>query len=134
MTLSFTGYRKPFEIKSSLWTAFEQDQIRDMARKCGFENLLEDYLADPAAFRHAMEEWEMLYTELVDVVDEQGKVLYQMYFFDFGTAFVYVAGTVNEAAAACQHSLDISRDDLFRALGEAYARSEPRIEQRICFR
>ncbi len=109
--LIFTNYRK--FTKDSKMTAVEREQIDSLV-----------------AYSDNTEE----IVELVDVVDESGKVLYQFYFWDYGCSRILAAGTTNEIGYTSQHSIDGCDDpDLWLALGEAYKNADPPIEQSIDF-
>ena len=73
--------------------------------------------------------------ELVDVVDEEDTAVFQFYFFDYGTAFLFEAGTTDPVGAACQHGFELEDEDedVTLALEAAYKEASPPIEQKIEF-
>jgi hypothetical protein len=131
--LFFRNLRKPFETDSTGWTPSERAQIEAMAARCRWSDLLADWERSPSEFRFKMEEWEMLYTELADVVDETGEAVFQVYFFDFGTGFLFHSGTDEVAGSACQHYFRCGDAVLAEGLAEAYAQCVPPVEQRMTF-
>jgi len=81
-----------------------------------------------------MDEFDDYFIEAVDVVDERGRLLYQAYFGGIGGMLVYRAGTEELVATAAQHSIDRCEDqDLWAALGRAYATASPPIQETISF-
>ena len=118
MKLSFTGYAVLGE--SSDLTDAQREQIEA-------EGIFED----------AMETAEDgdIAVEYVDVVDESGEVRYQGYFWPFGSAVFFPAGSATMVADAVQHSFHRCEDlDLWKALGDAYARANPKIRESISFK
>lgn len=118
MKLSFTGY-KVLTSKSELTDA----QRAQIATEGIFDDAWETTEEDDIA------------VEYVDIVDESGTVRYQGYFWPFGSAVFFPAGEDEFAADAVQHSFHRCEDlDLWAALGDAYARADPKITETISFK
>lgn len=125
MKLQFINYRRPsgpadmkdFEKKQILFDLHRDGLPEDI------DGTLEEFL----------EEGEISGLELVDVADESGKILYQAWFYDFGTAMFFENQTLNEVGGACQHGVDCNDEDLHEAMKIAYKNAKPKIEQMMQF-
>jgi hypothetical protein len=139
MKLTFTNYRRPFHAGTSTWSEADTKQIEDVCTKCDFVDRLEEFRATPGLDATGDDGYDLLEDlvgmEIVDVVDDAGATLYQILFFDFGTAYMFKAGTTEELGGASQHAfeLDESNDVLYAAVGEAYKAANPKIEQMMDF-
>lgn len=135
MKLEFKNYRRPFQrdpLAVSI-DAKDRPQIEDICQKESWAELLAEMETKPTA--DLAEEFFLIGVELVDVVDESGVPVYQIYFFDFGTAYIYEAGTTNEVGGASQHYLEMNDGDekVVAAIADAYKNADPAIEQVIDF-
>lgn len=112
--LRFVNHRRPLRAVARLGKV-ESAQIRKLAWQNGARKTLAALAKD--------DDWKSI--ELVDVVDENGVVKYQLYVWPYGCGAVFEAGTRNEIGSIVQHSYDPRLGDLplRRALAAAYASS-----------
>ena len=134
MELRFIGYRRPFQVDFETWSASDREQLEDICHAEGFVEFLRAYAAKSSDLS-AFDDCELRAAELVDVVAEDGAAVYNLYFWDYGTAFLYAAGTTEQLGGACQHGFELEDEDedVMQALGVAYAAADPPIEQKIEF-
>lgn len=141
MKLRFANYRRPLLAPPADWTASDRAQIDDIVQKESLEAYMEDLQAnglpdDPDELEDLREEFNLVYDEVVDVIDEANTTRFQIHFFDYGTAYLFEAGTTNELGGGSQHSFELNDPDpaLMQALGDAYAAADPKIEQAMSFK
>lgn len=118
MKLSFTGYR----------VLSEESELTDVQRaQIEAEGIFDDA-------QETAEEGDIA-VEYVDIVDESGTTRYQGYFWPFGSAVFFPAGEAKMVADAVQHSFHRCEDlELWAALGDAYARADPKLNESISFK
>lgn len=148
MTLRYSNYHRPLATPDSSWPASERAQIEAICAREGWEELLSEFTALEMEQRLALlegeaddvspelEEWEFSRCEAVDVVDaESGEPVLQVYFFDFGTAYAFKAGTTEDAGGAAQHSFELSPEFAHHltALKDAHLAASPKVEQMMRF-
>lgn len=139
MQLSFSNYRRPFEAGMKTWSDSDKSQIEDVCAKCDFAYRLDDLRANPDIDPTSDDGLDMLEElagmEIVDVVDESGATLYQILFFDYGTAYMFKAGTTEELGGASQHGFELNapNDALYAAIAKAYESADPAIQQMMDF-
>jgi len=125
MNLSFINYRCPKD--PSEMEDFEKKQILfDLHRKGlpkDIDGTLNKFLASG----------EISGLELVDVINEKNEILYQAWFYDFGTAMFFENETLVEVGGACQHYVECDDPKLKSALKIAYENASPKIKQGMDF-
>lgn len=126
MNLSFVNYRCPKN--ASEMKDFEKKQILfDLHR----DGLPEDI---DGTLNELIEYEEISGLELVDVFDvDAQKVLYQAWFFDFGTAMFFENETLVEVGGACQHIVECNDNDFHQAMKNGYENANPKINQMMKF-
>ncbi len=118
MTLKFANYT----------VLTESSQLTDVQKaQVAAEGIFDD------AWETAEE--DSIAVEYVDIVDESDAVVYQAYFWPFGSAVFFDAETTTMVADAVQHSIHRCSDlDLWAKLGNAYESADPKILEMISFK
>ena len=125
MKLTFINYRQ-FEEASEMKEFEKRQALFDLHRDGLPENLDE-------TLNEFLEEGEISGLELVDVINENKEIVYQAWFYDFGTALFFKNETLIEVGGACQHGPECETEELYEAFKEAYNNASPKIEQGIDF-
>jgi len=125
MKLTFINYRQ-FESASEMKEFEKRQALFDLHRDGLPENLDE-------TLDEFIEEGEISGLELVDVIDESGKIVYQAWFYDFGTAMFFENETLIEVGGACQHGPHCDSNEVYAAFKEAYENANPKIDQGMDF-
>lgn len=117
--LRLARYRMPTSVDEL--TPSEQRQLQ----KIWSPVPLADVLADPEN-----------QVEVADVADASGRVLYQLFAWNYGVGYLLENGTTDVVAMGTQHDIEIwSQDqrDLFFAMDRALRASSPTFQQPLCF-
>ncbi|MEZ4376568.1 MAG: hypothetical protein R3B07_37540 [Polyangiaceae bacterium] len=134
MTLRYTNHRRLFELPIGAWSAADRAQIEAICQLESWGDLLAAYEAREDT--PDLEEWELRPCESVDVVDaDSGEPVLQIHFFDFGTAYAFKAGTIEDAGGATQHGFELNADfdQYSAALRAAHRQADPKIKQHMDF-